>query len=60
MIAKFSRAHPMSITKYPNPPAAHASNDESIIEDISTKGTGIYINNLYIKKNIKKKASRII
>ena len=50
IIAKFSRAHHISITKYPNPPAAHASSDESIIEDTSTKGTGIYINNLYIAR----------
>ncbi|MBO7504917.1 hypothetical protein J6T66_01890 [bacterium] len=41
IIAKFSKAPHISITKYPNPHAAHASNDDCIIDEISTKGTGI-------------------
>ena len=46
MIAKFSKAPHISITKYPNQPAAHASKDDVITDEISTNGTGIKINNL--------------
>jgi hypothetical protein len=51
MIAKFSKAPHISITKYPNHSAAQDASKVSFIkDDISTNGTGIKINNLYIAR----------
>ena len=46
IIAKFSNAHHINITRYQNHPAAHASNVDHIKDDKLTNGTGMKINNL--------------